>query len=149
MRTFSIAVYPKTQRSRTSPFIHKPRDYRAAPTIAQTIKRPRERSCLDWIHNTAGGQQQELLPQSQLDELLDEYLRGETYSCRLKTLSEVMREEQIERIDLLKIDVESSELDVLAGIEEEDWPRIKQIAIEVHSRSILESVSSLLECTWL
>ena len=32
---------------------------------------------LDWIHNTAGGHEQEILPQSQLDELLDEYLVGE------------------------------------------------------------------------
>ena len=100
---------------------------------------------LDWIHTTAGSHEQELLSQSQLDELLDEYLRSETYSCRLKTLSEVMREQRIEQIDLLKIDVESSELEVLAGIEDEDWPRIKQIAMEVHSRSIVESVSSMLE----
>jgi FkbM family methyltransferase len=98
---------------------------------------------LDWIHNTASGQ--EILPQSQLDELLDEYLRSETYSCRLKTLSEVMREQQLEQIDLLKIDVESSELEVLAGIAEDDWPKIKQIAMEVHSRSIVERISSMLE----
>jgi FkbM family methyltransferase len=98
---------------------------------------------LDWIHNTASGQ--EILPQSQLDELLDEYLRSETYSCRLKTLSEVMREQQLEQIDLLKIDVESSELEVLAGIAEDDWPKIKQISMEVHSRSIVERISSMLE----
>jgi natural product biosynthesis luciferase-like monooxygenase protein/FkbM family methyltransferase len=98
---------------------------------------------LDWIHNTAAGN--EILPQSQLDELLDEYLRSENYSCRLKTLSEVMREQQIDHIDLLKIDVESSELDVLAGIEEDDWQKIKQIAMEVHSRSIVDRVSSMLE----
>jgi natural product biosynthesis luciferase-like monooxygenase protein/FkbM family methyltransferase len=99
---------------------------------------------LDWIHNTSAGHEQEILPQSQLNELIDEYLRSENYSCGLKTLSEVMREQQIEQIDLLKIDVESSELDVLAGIEEDDWPRIKQIAMEVHSHSIVESVSSML-----
>jgi FkbM family methyltransferase len=98
---------------------------------------------LGWIHSTASGQ--EILPQSQLDELLDEYLRSENYSCRLKTLSEVMREQQIEQIDLLKIDVESSELEVLAGIEEHDWPKIKQMAMEVHSRTIVERISSMLE----
>jgi natural product biosynthesis luciferase-like monooxygenase protein/FkbM family methyltransferase len=97
---------------------------------------------LDWIHHTAATN--ELLPQSQLDELLDEYLRAETFSCPVKTLSQVIREQQIERIDLLKIDVESSELDVLSGIDDEDWPRIKQIALEVHSRSMLESISALL-----
>jgi natural product biosynthesis luciferase-like monooxygenase protein/FkbM family methyltransferase len=98
---------------------------------------------LDWIHNT--GTEQGVLPQSQLDELLEEYLRSENYSCQLKTLSAVMREQQIDRIDLLKIDVESSELDVLAGIEEDDWQKIKQIAMEVHSRPIVERISSILE----
>jgi thioesterase domain-containing protein/acyl carrier protein len=44
----------------------------------------------------------------------------------------VVRERAIERIDLLKINVEKSEMDVLAGIAEEDWPRIRQVAMEVH-----------------
>jgi natural product biosynthesis luciferase-like monooxygenase protein/FkbM family methyltransferase len=99
----------------------------------------------DWIHNAALANEQDLLPQSQLDELLNEYLRGETYNCPVKTLSEVIREYEVERIDLLKIDVEGSEFDVLSGIEDADWPRIKQIAIEVHSRSILKRITSLLE----
>ncbi len=33
---------------------------------------------------------------------------------------------RIEAVDLLKIDVEKAELDVLAGIEEADWPRFRQ-----------------------
>jgi FkbM family methyltransferase len=103
----------------------------------------------DWIRNAARDNEQELLPQSQLDELLNEYLQGEMYNCPVKTLSEVMRELDIERIDLLKIDVEGSEFDVLSGIDDADWPRIKQIAIEVHSRSILNSITSLLEARGL
>ena len=99
----------------------------------------------DWIHNAARSQEEDLLPQSQLDELLDEYLRGETYSCEVKTLSDVIRENNIEQVDLLKIDVEGSELYVLSGIEEEDWSRIKQIVMEVHSRSIMQSIVRLLE----
>ena len=99
----------------------------------------------DWIHNAARENEEDVLPKSQLDELLNEYLRGETYSCPVRTLSDVIREQDVERIDLLKIDVEGSELDVLSGIEDADWPRIKQIAIEVHSRSILERIASLLE----
>lgn len=96
----------------------------------------------DWIHNSA---REDILPQAQLDELLNEYLRGETYNCEIKTLSEVIRELDVEHIDLLKIDVEGSEFDVLSGIEDADWQRIKQIAIEVHSRSILNRITSLLE----
>jgi natural product biosynthesis luciferase-like monooxygenase protein/FkbM family methyltransferase len=99
----------------------------------------------DWIHNAARENDQDLLPQSQLDELLNEYLRGETFNCPVKTLSDVIRELDVERIDLLKIDVEGSEFDVLSGIEDEDWPCIKQIAIEVHSRAILNRITSLLE----
>jgi natural product biosynthesis luciferase-like monooxygenase protein/FkbM family methyltransferase len=100
---------------------------------------------LDWIHNTARSHEEDLLPQTQLDELLDEYLRTETYSCEVKTLSEVIHQHNIEDIDLLKIDVEGSEFDVLSGIGEEDWPRIKQIVMEVHSRSIVQSIVTLLE----
>ena len=100
---------------------------------------------LDWIHNTARSHEEDLLPQTQLDELLDEYLRPETYSCEVKTLSEIIHEHNIEHIDLLKIDVEGSEFDVLSGIGEEDWPRIKQIVMEVHSQSIVQRIVTLLE----
>lgn len=99
----------------------------------------------DWIHNAARENERDLLPQSQLDELLNEYLRGETFSCPVKTLSDVIHELDIDHIDLLKIDVEGSEFDVLSGIRDDDWRRIKQIAIEVHSRAILQRVTSLLE----
>ncbi len=63
---------------------------------------------------------------------LAERFAGEKYACPLRTLSSVMAEEKITRIDLLKIDVEKSELDVLRGIAEDDWPRIRQIVMELH-----------------
>ena len=52
--------------------------------------------------------------------------------CRLRSLSDVINEEQLERIDLLKIDAECAEADILGGIQDEHWQRIQQIAIEVH-----------------
>ncbi|HET8846926.1 MAG TPA: FkbM family methyltransferase, partial [Ktedonobacteraceae bacterium] len=67
-----------------------------------------------------------------LDELLEERLTTQQFTCQLKTISEVISEQELERIDLLKIDVEKSELDVLSGIQEQDWPKIRQIVIEVH-----------------
>ncbi|KAI9134508.1 FkbM family methyltransferase [Acaryochloris sp. CCMEE 5410] len=56
-------------------------------------------------------------------------------TCQLKTVSELMAELNISAIDLLKIDVEKSELDVIHGIEDRDWEKIKQIIIEVHDIS--------------
>ncbi|MCU1268102.1 MAG: hypothetical protein JWM21_4420 [Acidobacteria bacterium] len=67
-----------------------------------------------------------------LDALVESRVAGEKINCRLRTLSEIIREESIERIDLLKIDVEKSEADVLAGIAAEDWQKIRQIVIEAH-----------------
>ncbi len=67
-----------------------------------------------------------------LDALVESRVNGEKIVCRLRTLSEIIREEHIECIDLLKIDVEKSELDVLAGIAADDWEKIQQIVIEAH-----------------
>lgn len=51
--------------------------------------------------------------------------------CEVRTLSHVIREERVERVDLLKVDVEGAELDVLDGIEPEHWPMMRQIAVEI------------------
>lgn len=66
------------------------------------------------------------------DRLVENRIHGEQVVCPLKTLSQVIRENEIEQIDLLKIDAEKSEFDVLRGIEENDWQKIKQITIEAH-----------------
>ena len=52
--------------------------------------------------------------------------------CSLTTLSRVIRENDLNRIDVVKIDVEGSELDVIQGIDEGDWTKINQFVIEVH-----------------
>lgn len=64
------------------------------------------------------------------------------FDCEVKTVSEILCEQQIGRVDLLKVDVEGAELDVLLGIKDDDWPKIKQIVVEVedfHERSKLIS----------
>jgi natural product biosynthesis luciferase-like monooxygenase protein/FkbM family methyltransferase len=86
-----------------------------------------------------------VLPQNELDELMEEKLHGEIHTCEMKALSEVIAEYGVERIDLLKIDVEGSEYDVLAGINDGDWPKIDQIVMEIHSRDLRDQVTSLLE----
>jgi len=67
----------------------------------------------------------------QLKILANEVAHGEIHSCPVMTLSRVIAEHGIDRIDLLKVDVEGSELDVLNGIDTEDWERIDQIVVEV------------------
>jgi hypothetical protein len=47
-------------------------------------------------------------------------------------------------VDLLKIDVERAELDVLLGIDERDWPRIRQIVAEVHEDAYAEAIEQML-----
>jgi amino acid adenylation domain-containing protein/non-ribosomal peptide synthase protein (TIGR01720 family)/FkbM family methyltransferase len=94
-------------------------------------------------------QQQELgkgdISREELDALLEERLKTEEFTCQLRTLSQVIREHEVERIDLLKIDVEKSELDVFSGIEDEDWPKIRQIVVEVHDiQGRLKQITSLL-----
>nr|WP_268879070.1 non-ribosomal peptide synthetase [Albitalea terrae] len=67
-----------------------------------------------------------------VDELLDTRLDVEHHECELRTLSQVIRDENVQRIDLLKIDVENAEAQVIAGIDDADWPKIRQIVVEVH-----------------
>jgi amino acid adenylation domain-containing protein/FkbM family methyltransferase len=74
----------------------------------------------------------EQLVMHRADELLARRMRAETFTCRLRRLSDVLREEHIEHVDLLKIDVERSELDVLLGIDGADWQKIDNIVMEVH-----------------
>ena len=51
-------------------------------------------------------------------------------------------------MDLLKVDVERAELEVLMGIDAADWPRIRQIAMEVHDLdNRLSIIQSLLRDT--
>ncbi|PMR61414.1 non-ribosomal peptide synthetase [Verrucosispora sp. ts21] len=63
-------------------------------------------------------------------ELRDERLRPERVTVALRTLSAVIDETAVSRIDLLKVDVERSELDVLRGIRDEHWPLIRQVLVE-------------------
>ena len=85
-------------------------------------------------------------PADESQALLDDHFtRKQTYNCRLRTLSSVIREQDIDRIDLLKIDVERSEALVLRGIDEDLWTRIAQIVMEVHSLELLREVKAILD----
>lgn len=81
-----------------------------------------------------------------LDRKLDAAFQIEQVTCQLRTVSEIIREHNIERIDLLKVDAEKSEFDVLLGIEEEDWSKIHQVVVEVHDLdNRVEKITTLLK----
>ena len=73
--------------------------------------------------------------ESYVDELTADRLNRQTYECQLTSLSDIIRENGIETIDLLKVDAEKSELDIIRGIADEDWPKIQQIVLEIHDRT--------------
>ena len=65
-----------------------------------------------------------------------DFLRGrvERVRCAVRTVPEVRRELGLERIDVLKIDVEGCELEVLRGLgdDPDEWRRVGALVIEVH-----------------
>ncbi len=80
------------------------------------------------------------------DEWLEERFQHENFRCAMRTISDVMREHQVERIDLLKIVVQKSEMNVLAGINAADWPKIRQLVLEVYDiDDRIAQMSSLLQ----
>jgi iturin family lipopeptide synthetase A len=91
-----------------------------------------------------GSQGTEQLAQ-EISELIDGRLHAKTELAQLRTLSCVILEEGIDRIDLLKINVEKSELDVLLGVSPSDWPKIRQLVIEVDLQDNVAPITALLE----
>jgi FkbM family methyltransferase len=87
-----------------------------------------------------------LLPSS-AHGLIARHLRAnpEPVECELRTISDVMAEHRVARIDLLKIDTEGEELEVLRGIDAADWGKIGQVVVEVHDvGGRLDAVTDLL-----
>jgi FkbM family methyltransferase len=81
----------------------------------------------------------------QAEMQLASMFQEKTALCNVKTVSDIMREENLSHIDLLKVDVEKSEHEVLAGIAESDWPKIRQLVLEVHDiEGRVESLSKQL-----
>ena len=79
------------------------------------------------------------------DELLKDRFKARRFTTILRTLSGVIAEEKVDRIDLLKINAEKSEWHVLQGIEEEDWQKIQQIVLEVDLSEHLPPITTLLK----
>lgn len=70
----------------------------------------------------------------------------EAVSCRFRRLSDaVFVEGGVERVALLKVDVEGAELDVLKGIDADHWRCIEQVAMEVENDDLAAQVTNLLQ----
>jgi FkbM family methyltransferase len=69
-----------------------------------------------------------------------------THTIPVSTLARVLEGERVDRIDLLKIDVEGPELDVLRGIDDATWKKVRQVVLETHDRDgRLGEIKTLLE----
>ena len=83
-----------------------------------------------------------------MNRLASEKLREKVeYTCRLTSVSEMIDRHDVQCIHLLKLDAEKSELAVLRGIDDDDWPKIQQIVMEVHDTdgSVQAEVLDILE----
>ncbi|MFI6340820.1 FkbM family methyltransferase [Streptomyces sp. NPDC050535] len=68
---------------------------------------------------------------SNLDGLLDGMFEQQVTPVTVDRISNVVRHHNLNRIDLLKIDVEGSEMQVIKGIDEEIWPLLGNVVVEV------------------
>ncbi|MFD0000459.1 amino acid adenylation domain-containing protein, partial [Nocardia sp. NPDC127526] len=84
-----------------------------------------------FLHNEFNEQSRDV-GDSYVDQLIDDRLDFVQVEVPVRTLSHIIEEHGISHIDLLKIDVEGSELDALLGIDAPHWPLIDRMVIEVH-----------------
>jgi FkbM family methyltransferase len=84
--------------------------------------------------------------QQYVDGMIDHLFEERSVTVDVMRLTDVIAREEIDRIDLLKIDVEKAEHEVIAGIGERDWDKVQQVVIETHDREgRLDDVTRLLD----
>jgi FkbM family methyltransferase len=66
------------------------------------------------------------------ERLRRRYQASAVVQCPVLRVSDVIRQEGVTRIDLLKLDVEGAEFDCVAGIDADHWPMIRRAVIEIH-----------------
>jgi 31-O-methyltransferase len=71
-----------------------------------------------------------------LDDLLEYRFAAVATEVEVWSVSQILRECDLSRVDILKIDAEGSELDILQGILDEDWPKIINIVVEVDEERV-------------
>ncbi|MGM3188943.1 non-ribosomal peptide synthetase [Musicola paradisiaca] len=90
-------------------------------------------------------QQQAAVLAERIEDLIDSRMVPQHHMLEVRPLSALLADMNEPVIHLLKIDVERAELQVLEGIDEQDWSRLRQIVLEVEDRDRqLDNVTSLL-----
>jgi FkbH-like protein/FkbM family methyltransferase len=81
-----------------------------------------------------------------VEELMENRLDRQTFGCRLVSVPDILRDNNLKHVDLLKVDAEKCELEILRGIDSETWRMIDQVVVEVHDHTqrALEEVQQLL-----
>jgi amino acid adenylation domain-containing protein/FkbM family methyltransferase len=86
-----------------------------------------------YVENEAAlgvGGAKELL--EEMDELLEERFEEQVRVARIRRLGQVLVEQGVGRVDLLKVDVQRAEAEVLAGLEDWQWAQVGQVVMELH-----------------
>ena len=93
-----------------------------------------ERSLFDAIVRHGADQSTEFskLTQDFRDQVTLEKLTHCRIGVEVLPLGDVLRHEDVKRIELLKIDAQKSELAILRGINSSLWARIRQVVVEAH-----------------
>jgi FkbM family methyltransferase len=60
------------------------------------------------------------------------YFNGTIHKIKSISIKTIMKENNIDYIDLMKIDIEGSEYEILENFDEEDYKKINQITVEFH-----------------
>jgi amino acid adenylation domain-containing protein/non-ribosomal peptide synthase protein (TIGR01720 family)/FkbM family methyltransferase len=136
-KAFQLALLDKEQEI---DFVYYPQ-----MTILSGISEDRDK-VKDVVRSYVEKSEQEVLLTEDMDSLLEMKLESRKINVKAKTLSQIIAEEKIETVDLLKVDVENSEHLVIAGLLDKDWNKIQSIIIEVHDQDgRLDKIKCLLE----
>jgi FkbM family methyltransferase len=64
--------------------------------------------------------------------LMKHHAKHQTIECELTSISDILRDHQLDQVDYLKVDAEGAEIEILEAVSEDDWKKIKQIVVETH-----------------
>lgn len=73
------------------------------------------------------------------------FAKQESYLCKVISLHDFIQQENLKRVDFLKIDAEKAELKILESLSDDDWAKISQIVVEVHGEENFQHLARTLE----